>query len=105
MPKYLEHTMTSFSRNQEQFRHYLQESFDGLFPFGNIEEMGKQNMALLEKTMKMFQPGAEGAQPAQDEDGGRNGEAGAGRAELEELRRQMTMLQQQIDKLSERSRD
>ena len=34
----------------------LQDAFGGLFPFGSFEEMGKQNLALFEKTMKMFSP-------------------------------------------------
>ncbi|HZB91752.1 MAG TPA: polyhydroxyalkanoate synthesis repressor PhaR [Stellaceae bacterium] len=56
VPRYLEHAMTTFARNQEQMRKSLQDAFGGLFPFGPLEEMGKQNLALFEKTMKMFSP-------------------------------------------------
>jgi polyhydroxyalkanoate synthesis repressor PhaR len=56
VPRYLEQAMSSFSGNQEQMRKNLQDAFGGLFPFGSLEEMGKQNMALFEKTMKMFSP-------------------------------------------------
>ncbi len=56
VPRYLEQAMSSFGRNQEQMRKSLQDAFGGLFPFGPFEEMGKQNMALFEKTMKMFSP-------------------------------------------------
>src|ERR1700760_1893732 len=56
VPRYLENTMKTFAHNQEQMRKNLQEAFGGLFPFGGLEEMGKQNIAVFEKTMKMFSP-------------------------------------------------
>ena len=56
VPRYLEQAMSSFAGNQEQMRKNLQDAFGGLFPFGSLEEMGKQNLALFEKTMKMFSP-------------------------------------------------
>jgi polyhydroxyalkanoate synthesis repressor PhaR len=56
VPRYLEQAMSSFAGNQEQMRKSLQDAFGGLFPFGSLEDMGKQNLALFEKTMKMFSP-------------------------------------------------
>src|ERR1700735_1957470 len=57
VPKYLEHSMQSLSKNQEQIRGYFQTAFGGMFPFGStFEEMGKQNLAMFEKAMKMFTP-------------------------------------------------
>ena len=65
VPRYLEQAMASFALNQEQMRKSLQQTFGGMFPFGKLEEMGKQNLALFEQTMKMFSPfGAPGAAPA-----------------------------------------
>jgi polyhydroxyalkanoate synthesis repressor PhaR len=55
VPGYLEQAMLAFARNQEQMRKSLQETF-GLFPFGQFEEMGKQNMAFFEQALKMFAP-------------------------------------------------
>jgi polyhydroxyalkanoate synthesis repressor PhaR len=62
VPQYLEHMMGAFSQNQDRMRQSMQETFGGMFPFGNLEEMGKQNMALFESAMRMFSPfaGAEG---------------------------------------------
>ena len=34
VPRYLEHAMSTFARNQEQMRKSLQDAFGGLFPFG-----------------------------------------------------------------------
>ncbi len=62
VPRYLEYSMHSLSRNQEQMRDYFQNTFGGVFPFGTLEEVGKQNLAMFERTMRMFAPfpGAEG---------------------------------------------
>jgi polyhydroxyalkanoate synthesis repressor PhaR len=55
VPGYLEQAMVAFHRNQEQIRKNLQATF-GIFPFGQFEEMGKQNMALFERALKMMAP-------------------------------------------------
>jgi polyhydroxyalkanoate synthesis repressor PhaR len=77
VPGYLEQAMVAFNRNQEQMRKSLQATF-GIFPFGQFEEMGKQNMALFERALKMLAPyggdekapaaNAEAAAPAAEED-------------------------------------
>jgi polyhydroxyalkanoate synthesis repressor PhaR len=57
VPKYLEHSMQTLSKNQEQIRGYFQSAFGGMFPFGStLEEMGKQNMAMFERAMRLFTP-------------------------------------------------
>ena len=53
VPGYLEQAMIAFARNQEQMRKNLQATF-GIFPFGQFEEMGKQNIALFERALKMI---------------------------------------------------
>jgi len=103
VPRYLEHAMTSFAHNQEQMRKSLQEAFGGLFPFGPMEEMGKQNLALFEKTMKMFSPfpvpgetprgGAEAAEQSRSE------------ATIKELTERVNALQQQIDALGQEKKE
>ena len=55
VPQYLEMSMTQFARNQEQMRKYLQNAF-GFNPFQQFESMGKQNMAMFENAMRMFNP-------------------------------------------------
>ena len=47
--------MIAFARNQEQMRKNLQATF-GMFPFSQFEEMGKQNMALFQRALKMLSP-------------------------------------------------
>src|SRR6476646_8429812 len=55
VPQYLEMSMATFARNQEQMRSYLQNAF-GFNPFHQFEAMGKQNMAMFENDMRMFNP-------------------------------------------------
>src|SRR6201997_4801775 len=55
VPGYLEQAMVSFARNQDQMRDTLRATF-GLFPFGQFEEMSKQNIALYEQALKMLSP-------------------------------------------------
>jgi polyhydroxyalkanoate synthesis regulator protein len=114
VPRYLEHMMEAFSQNQDRMRQSMQETFGGMFPFGNLEEMGKQNMALFENAMRMFSPfaGAEG-KPREGKPGeGTPGEGGASRPagpqgenagakeSLDALKAQIDQLQKQIDTLN-----
>jgi polyhydroxyalkanoate synthesis repressor PhaR len=106
VPRYLEHAMTTFARNQEQMRKNLQDAFGGLFPFGPLEEMGKQNLALFEKAMKMFSPFP--AAPSSDKS--RSGERPAeetppGDSTVKELTDRLNALQQQIDALGKNRKE
>src|SRR3954447_22271678 len=57
VPGYLEQAMKAFARNQEQMRTNLRATF-GMFPFGQFEEIGKQNMAMFERALRMLSPAA-----------------------------------------------
>ncbi len=61
VPQYLEMSMSQFARNQEQMRKYLQNAF-GFNPFQQFESMGKQNMAMFENAMRLFNPFAANGQ-------------------------------------------
>jgi polyhydroxyalkanoate synthesis repressor PhaR len=103
VPRYLEHAMHTFARNQEQMRTYMEETLGGLFPFGNLEEMGKQNMAMFENAMKMFAPFGLDPTKAKPKPPEGEGEPGAEEsAELSEMRRQIDSLQRQMANLSGR---
>jgi polyhydroxyalkanoate synthesis repressor PhaR len=55
VPSYLEAAMGSFHRQQEQMRRALQQTMGGFFPPG-FEEMGRQNLAMMERAMSLFNP-------------------------------------------------
>jgi polyhydroxyalkanoate synthesis repressor PhaR len=96
VPGYLEQAMVAFARNQEQMRKSLEATF-GIFPFGQFEEMGKRNMALFERTLKMLAPyGAEEKSPTTE------GSPPKGTGEdprLKRLEAQIDALTRQLDEL------
>lgn len=97
VPGYLEQAMTAFAGNQEQMRNSLRATF-GIFPFGQFEEMGKQNIALFERALKLLSPYARDGNPAA------SGAATDAASEPEDprLRRletQIEALRQQLDAL------
>ena len=53
VPKYLEQALASFARQQEQMRKAMQQTMGSFFPFG-MEEVGRQNMAMMERAMSLF---------------------------------------------------
>src|SRR5436309_11957409 len=55
VPGYLEQAMIAFAGNQDQMRDSLRATF-GIFPFGQFEEMGKQNIALFDRALTMLAP-------------------------------------------------
>ncbi len=95
VPRYLEQAMAAFALNQEQMRKSLQQAFGGMFPFGKLEEMGKQNLALFEQTMKMFSPfTAPGAAPT------RTAEKPEAEGNIRELNDRINTLQKQVEELT-----
>jgi polyhydroxyalkanoate synthesis repressor PhaR len=56
VPKYLEHALSSFAQHQEQMRTAMQKTMGSLFPFGNMEEVSRQNIAMMERAFSMFTP-------------------------------------------------
>ena len=59
VPKYLEQAMAAFAQQQEQVRAAMQKTMGSvgtLFPFGNMEEVGRQNMAMMERAFNLFTP-------------------------------------------------
>jgi len=52
VPKYLEMTMAGFARQQEEMRRGVEKAFK---PF-SFEEIGRQNLAIMERAMSLFAP-------------------------------------------------
>ncbi len=93
VPRYLEQAMTSFARQQEQIRKTMQQTMGSFFPFGNIEEVGRQNIAMMERAMNLFSPfafrDAETNDPRGASQAALQDEVTALRAEVEFLRAQL----------------
>ncbi len=96
LPRYLEQAIGAFAAQQEQVRATMQKTMGSmapLFPFGNvaIEEVSRQNMAMMERAMSLFTPfyrptEGEGAAAPADE-------LAELRAEVDRLRSQLATLQ------------
>ena len=96
VPRYLEQAMANFARQQQQMRQVMSQTFGPFIPAG-IEEMGRQNMALLERAMTMWTPfpftrGSE-TQPA---DGAAPGAADPAGADMAALRQEVESLRAQL---------
>ena len=106
VPGYLDHTMTSFATNQEEMRRYMRETLDGLFPFQQFEEMGKQNMAMFQEAIKMFTPfygpnGIPGVPGSAARAGGARDTAAPGEDKrIDDLRARLEAMQKQLDDIS-----
>lgn len=88
VPGYLEASMDSFRRNQEQFR----TAVEGAFANGPFAEMAKRNLAMFEAAASAFKPGTgpgEEAPKATSKDD-----------EIEALKAQLAGLQDKIDQIT-----
>jgi polyhydroxyalkanoate synthesis repressor PhaR len=56
VPSYLDLTMSSFTKNQEQMRDHMGAALGELNPFRRFEDLGRQNMAMFQRAMSMFSP-------------------------------------------------
>jgi polyhydroxyalkanoate synthesis repressor PhaR len=105
VPQYLEMSMAQFARNQEQMRKYLQNAF-GFNPFQQFESMGKQNMAMFEQAMRMFNPFRPGSGAPVAANGQEVPKADApapsNEAAIDDLKRKLDELQNQLAELSKK---
>ena len=88
VPGYLEASMESLRRNQEQFRHAVEGAWAGS-PFADLVQ---RNMAMFEAATKAFNPAAKGAAPS--------GSPAAKDAEIAALKAELARLREKVDKLA-----
>ncbi|MGC1407930.1 MAG: polyhydroxyalkanoate synthesis repressor PhaR [Acetobacteraceae bacterium] len=89
VPRFLEQAMGAFAQQQEQMRAAMQKtmgSIGTMFPFGNMEEVGRQNMAMMERALSLFTPFYRGPETG---DTSQAQEIATLRAEVESLRQQL----------------
>lgn len=115
VPRYLEFSLESLTREQETLRDMMAKAFDptafGKAPFSEdsfskaalraMEEQAQRNMDLFSDALKLFNPftvaqSAMPAQPAGKEQGG----AQAAAPDLDDLRKQVAEMQSRLEKLS-----
>ena len=94
VPRYLEQAMTSFARQQEQVRVAVQQTLAPFLPFG-IEEVSRQNLAMMERALSLFTPAKRDPETTADSQSAPETEAGPA-AELEALRVEVVTLRRQL---------
>ena len=97
VPGYLEMSMEAFARNQEQMRRYMSDTFGDIFPFRRLEEMGRQNMAMFEQAMNMFQPPARDRHASSADTSSDDSDTAD---ELARLREQLREMQRNLERLA-----
>ncbi len=98
VPRYLEQAMTAFGQQQKQVRDAMQQTVGRMFPFGNIEEVSRQNLAMMERALSLWNPIYRPMQAADNsvdsQPDATAQEIGALRAEIESLRHELAEAQQ-----------
>ena len=98
VPPYLEASMATFSRHQEEMRERVGRMFGPNLAIENLEAMTRKNMELFDQAMRMFSPFQPGGS---ERDPGAKGDVGAGRSdELSALKTQLADMQRKLDKLA-----
>jgi polyhydroxyalkanoate synthesis repressor PhaR len=108
VPRYLEVSIDSLTREQQKFRDQMAQAFGGS-PFGALEEQARRNMEMFERAFAMFTPFArrEGQAAADAEANKGNAQSASGGEsgdEIHDLRRQMEEMQKRLERLSDKDK-
>ena len=105
VPRYLEVSIDSLTREQEKFRQQISQAF-GMGGFGAIEDQVRRNMEMFERTFAMFAPfarqgGSTGsaAEPDKPDKPAKPGD------DIDELKRQMEEMQKRLDRLGDKDKE
>src|SRR6185503_6414083 len=119
VPSYLELSMESFTKNQQEMREKFQEAFGAKFGFKDFEKMSRQNIEMFERAMRMFTPfGASmggwdkpmanpfaaftGSTPDSNGNAASGSQGSQRDQEIRELKEQLAAMRQQIADLAQR---
>src|SRR5262245_2487541 len=102
VPRFLEQSIDSFSKEQGKFREHMSQAFGGV-GFGPMEDQVRRNMEMFERAFAMFAPFA---RPQSAAGGGTTpGEAekptSGGGNEIDDLKRQMEEMQRRLQRLGD----
>jgi polyhydroxyalkanoate synthesis repressor PhaR len=111
VPGYLDMSMESFTRNQEQMRDRVAQAFGGGTQV--FETMARQNFTMFERAMKMFSPFATPERPSdgagtrpkggtEQEPGGSPSQTAGSGDQLGELKNEIEAMRRQLSELAQR---
>jgi polyhydroxyalkanoate synthesis repressor PhaR len=95
VPRYLEVSIESLTREQEKFRQQMAQAF-GVGAFTSLEEQVRRNMEMFERAFAMFAPFArrEG-----DGEGGEAEKTSGKSGDIDDLKRQLDEMKRKVDRL------
>jgi polyhydroxyalkanoate synthesis repressor PhaR len=102
VPRYLEVSIESLTREQEKFRQQMAQAF-GVGGFTSLEDQVRRNMEMFERAFTMFAPfarresGGEAATAAEPE------KAPSKPGDIDDLKRELDEMKRKVDRLSEKS--
>jgi polyhydroxyalkanoate synthesis repressor PhaR len=96
VPKYLEQSIDTLTREQEKFRKQIASTLSGT-PFAPLEEQVRRNMELFQQTFSMFKPFAPRTGGTEAE---KAPEPPAEENNIEDLRKQMKEMQERLERMS-----
>ena len=99
VPRYLEASLDSLTREQEKFRSQMAQAF-GMGNFGVMEEQVRRNMEMFERTFAMFTPFA--TKHKNDDPNKPQKPEGAG--EIDDLKKQMEEIQKRLDRMGDKDK-
>jgi polyhydroxyalkanoate synthesis repressor PhaR len=99
VPKYLEQSIDTLTREQEKFRKQMTNTFIGT-PFAPLEEHVRRNMEMFERTFAMFKPFTSPARAAETPPSATDAPSVEPEDDIDELKRQMKEMQDRLEQLS-----
>jgi polyhydroxyalkanoate synthesis repressor PhaR len=100
VPRYLEVSIESLTREQEKFRHQMAQAF-GVGGFPSLEDQVRRNMEMFERAFTMFAPFARRESQAA-EAAAEAGTTPTKTGDIDELKRQLDDMQRKVDRLSDK---
>ena len=100
VPRYLEQSIDTLTREQEKFRTQMTSAFGGVGAFAPLEEQVRRNMELFQQTFSMFKPFTAPRRtdaPAADKPADDTAKSSD---DMETLRRQMKEMQEKLDRMA-----
>ncbi len=102
VPRYLEVSIDSLTREQEKFRNQMAQAF-GVGAFTSLEDQVRRNMEMFERTFAMFAPFARRESAAANAAAEAVAEAEKTpqkTGDIDDLKRQLEEMQRKVDRLS-----
>ena len=100
VPRYLEVSIESLTREQEKFREQMAQAF-GVGAFPSLEEQVRRNMEMFERAFAMFAPFAR-RESGSGETAPELDKASAKVGEIDDLKRQVDEMKKKVDRLTQK---